>query len=49
MRITDRKIKLHKGNTEIEILDKDSKRHLIYATIIGVSLYLCILSIIGIK
>ena len=31
------------------ILDKDSRKQLIYTTIIGVALYLCALSIVGIN
>ena len=49
MKTIDRKIKFVKGDgKEFEILDKNSKKHLFYATVICVVLYLCILSIIGI-
>ena len=49
MKTIDRKIKfVRNSGKECEVLDKNSKKHLFYATVIGVALYLCILSIIGI-
>jgi len=49
MKNVDRKIRLSGGKDhEIEILDKDNRKHLFYATVIGVTIYICALAIIGV-
>lgn len=49
MKTVDRKIRCKRwGKQGIEILDRDSKKHLLYVTIIGVLLYLNALSLFGV-